>query len=329
MTTLEARVEQRLAGFRAAEARVPELQQRVQDLRQACEAAEGYRQRELRAELDSAQAELDRLVSGKDEIEYLLDIAPIIRDYDTVEAVAADPQRAGKGIESFVQVTHKSNKQLVLQRYLAEIEKRQEYMPKGTEPRGLDTEMTCDKCKAPYVVVARESSLVCESCGVSRSFMEMSESNMSYEQEIATDVVNYFAYKRLNHMSEWLNSLQAKENTEIPPEIIEAVRAEFKKARATTRGEIKPAKVREYLKKLKLNKVRGRVTRGRVTRVTPPGRRRACCPCRRAPSSRSAARTPHRTAGSGPCPGCRTRTSCPCFSRGWRTGRTESSPWPS
>lgn len=36
--------------------------------------------------------------------------------------------------------------------------------------------------------------------------------------------------------------------------MVEAVKAEFKKTRATTRAEIKPTKVREFLKKLKLNK---------------------------------------------------------------------------
>ena len=46
----------------------------------------------------------------------------------------------------------------------------------------------------------------------------------------------------------------AQENTEIPQSVVDAVKAEFKKARATTRAEIKPTKVREFLKKLKLNK---------------------------------------------------------------------------
>lgn len=45
-----------------------------------------------------------------------------------------------------------------------------------------------------------------------------------------------------------------QENTEIPQSVIDPVKAEFKKARATTRAEIKPAKVKEFLKKLKLNK---------------------------------------------------------------------------
>jgi hypothetical protein len=178
-----------------------------------------------------------------------------------VQAVAAEdtpgPGKAAPSLlESFVCVTHKSSKNLVLQKYLAEIEKQHDALPNGTQPRGIEQELTCQACDSHMVINTRESSLVCTRCGVSRDFMEMSEANLSYEQEVTTDVVNYFAYKRLNHFTEWLNSLQAKENTEIPPEIVEAVKAEFKKARTTTRGEIKPAKVREYLKKLKLNKVR-------------------------------------------------------------------------
>lgn len=48
--------------------------------------------------------------------------------------------------------------------------------------------------------------------------------------------------------------MNAQENTEIPQTVIDAVKAEFKKTRTTTRAEIKPTKVREFLKKLKLNK---------------------------------------------------------------------------
>lgn len=47
----------------------------------------------------------------------------------------------------------------------------------------------------------------------------------------------------------------AQENTEIPAAIIDAVKAEFKKNRVNTRADIKPNKVREFLKKLKLNKL--------------------------------------------------------------------------
>lgn len=48
--------------------------------------------------------------------------------------------------------------------------------------------------------------------------------------------------------------MRTQENTEIPASVVDAVKAEFKKTRTTTRAEIKPSKVREFLKKLKLNK---------------------------------------------------------------------------
>ena len=71
---------------------------------------------------------------------------------------------------------------------------------------------------------------------------------------MALDITTSFSYKRLNHFIEWLNALQAKENTEIPPEIIEALKGEFKKHRTTVRSDIKPTKIREFLKKLGFTK---------------------------------------------------------------------------
>ena len=54
--------------------------------------------------------------------------------------------------------------------------------------------------------------------------------------------------------SEWINSLQARESTIIPEEILDAVRMEFKKTRAMTRADITPTRVKAHLKKLRLSK---------------------------------------------------------------------------
>ena len=242
MSTLESRIEQRLAGFGAACESLPGLRACVARLLPTdtgyAAAAEQLRRTELVAE---------------EEVKYLLDIAPLVLEYDTVQTVDQGTN-VPRGLESFVRVTHKSSKNMVLQKYLAEVEKHPDALPSGIEPRSMQREMTCEACDAPLLFNTREAELVCPGCGISRVFFELSEANLSYEQEVNTDVINYFAYKRLNHFTEWLNSLQAKENTEIPDDVIDAVRAEFKKARATTRGEIKPAKVRDFLKKLRMNK---------------------------------------------------------------------------
>jgi len=54
--------------------------------------------------------------------------------------------------------------------------------------------------------------------------------------------------------SEWINSLQARESTIIPDEILEAVRTEFRKSRAAMRSDITPTSIKQHLKKLRLSK---------------------------------------------------------------------------
>lgn len=220
MTTLESRYKERVQGLQNARANPHEI----------CDA----------------------------EVEYMLDTAPFIREY--ASHTACVPPTAGtqkRGIDNFVKVEHHSNKNLIYQRYLVEVEKNVEAaqaMP-SHGMRANEEAMTCGKCNKPYVFNQRESELLCLECGSAKSHIEMSEHNITYDQESQQNsIVSYFAYKRLNHFVEWLNSLQAKENTEIPEEVLEAVRAEFKKERACKRGDIKPAKVRAFLKKLKLNR---------------------------------------------------------------------------
>ena len=197
------------------------------------------------------------------EIEYMLDAMPFIREYSSTTPVEDRARPALGPLGSFVAVTHTSNRNNVLQRYLIHVEKRVDattmaavtsHGDAGAARNPREAEYFCEKCDVGMTFHARESTLVCPQCGKCRSFTEMNERNLTYDEEVNRDVVTYFAYKRLNHFCEWLNSLQAKENTEIPHTVVDAVKAEFKKTRTTTRAEIKPTKVREFLKKLKLNK---------------------------------------------------------------------------
>ena len=66
--------------------------------------------------------------------------------------------------------------------------------------------------------------------------------------------VSYYAYKRINHFNEWLAQFQAKECTDIPQEIYDQILLELKKERITQLEGLKPAKIREILKKIKANK---------------------------------------------------------------------------
>lgn len=207
------------------------------------------------SELETARAVSSQVSDA--EVEYILNTVPFIREYTQHTGNRPAPQQSAKGIGNFITVKNKSNKSLVFQQYLVEVEKNTEAAQNlpAEVLRVTEDVMTCAACNVSCLFIPRESELVCPECGVTKSYMEMSEHNITYDQEVQQNsIVNYFAYKRLNHFTEWLNSLQAKENTEIPPEVLEAVRAEFKKERASKRADIKPTKVRAFLKKLKLNK---------------------------------------------------------------------------
>lgn len=157
-----------------------------------------------------------------EELAYVLDAVPFIREY-TADAPAATEEGPNKAksagaLAGFVEVTHTSNKQNILQRYMMHVEKR---VDSGTvsavaahDARGChrapEAEYFCRHCDGGMTFHARESMLVCRSCGACAQFTEMNANNLTYEQEIHQGVVTYFAYKRLNHFCEWLNSLQAK-----------------------------------------------------------------------------------------------------------------------
>ena len=66
--------------------------------------------------------------------------------------------------------------------------------------------------------------------------------------------ISYFSYKRINHFSEWLNQIQGKETTDIPEEVFNKIMLELNKQRIYNLATVTPLKIREILKKHKINK---------------------------------------------------------------------------
>lgn len=115
-----------------------------------------------------------------------------------------------------------------------------------------DTTPPCEACGSSNVFTSGGWMETCGDCGVCKENLTM-ELTYKEEQEHVDRNANY-SYKRSNHFQEWLNQLQAAESTTIPPEVIEQLRAEFKKEKITNIGSITHSKVRAFLKKLKLNR---------------------------------------------------------------------------
>jgi Poxvirus Late Transcription Factor VLTF3 like len=99
--------------------------------------------------------------------------------------------------------------------------------------------------------VNERSDEICTECG-RVEYILGEEAGFKEEQEMDKQVS--YSYDRKNHFNEWLAQFQAKESTNVPPDVINLLRVEFKKQKIQNLKEITHSKVRELLKKLRLNK---------------------------------------------------------------------------
>jgi len=114
-----------------------------------------------------------------------------------------------------------------------------------------DTYGECPDCETEMVFSQNEAMFTCVNCG-SQQFILMDSDKPSYKDPPRE--VSYYAYKRINHFNEWLAQFQAKESTDIPQNVFDSILVELKKERIIDTNNIKGVKIREILKKLKLNK---------------------------------------------------------------------------
>ena len=96
-----------------------------------------------------------------------------------------------------------------------------------------------------------ETFLDCPECGYRDCILVDSE-KPSYKDPPRE--MSYYAYKKINHLNEWLAQFQAKETTEISQTILDQIRSELRKERITDMSKVKPSKLKEVIKKLKLNR---------------------------------------------------------------------------
>jgi hypothetical protein len=113
-----------------------------------------------------------------------------------------------------------------------------------------DKSHQCPNCKGEMVMCPNEAQLSCSKCGSIETILIDSD-KPSYKDPPRE--VSYYAYKRINHFNECLAQFQAKETTEIPQEVYDQIYSQIKKQRIINMTTIKPAKIREILKKLDLS----------------------------------------------------------------------------
>jgi DNA-directed RNA polymerase subunit RPC12/RpoP len=180
------------------------------------------------------------------ESDYLLKVSEVLNSTDVENEFTQNVDLID--MKSFVEQRIVNNKGELFSKYMHTIE--------GMPPiiRQNDDSFVCKLCSKIMTMCTNESYIVCTYCGEYIVNFEHSATGMTYEQEINTDTNTHFSYKRINHLRELLSQLQAKESSNIPNEILDEIKGEFRKERIQDLGCITQDKVKSVLKKLGYNK---------------------------------------------------------------------------
>ena len=178
-----------------------------------------------------------------DRNDYMIQCIPYIKQYSETEKQTTNNTKFN------TKTIHGIQKRDVYHEYLDVVENINTGMV--ITPTRMNT--VCTGCGSSNIL--SDATVIynpCANCGLT---MEGMVCEMTYrdEHEFAEKTINY-SYKRSNHFQEWLNQLQATESTNIPQDVIESLRSEFKKIKIKNVSEITHSKVRTLLKKLRLNR---------------------------------------------------------------------------
>ena len=110
----------------------------------------------------------------------------------------------------------------------------------------------CDKpdCGGEKILSQTDGNMVCKKCGLSETIL-LTVEKPNYKEP--TQDTGTYAYKRINHLTEILSQLQAKESTDIPPRVFENILRELKK-RKIDKNDLDIFKLRKILKILNYRK---------------------------------------------------------------------------
>jgi hypothetical protein len=109
----------------------------------------------------------------------------------------------------------------------------------------------CKKCNKQLICLQHDAIMICDTCGYQELLLV--EQNRPILKQNTKDT-SHFSYKRINHFREWCNQVQGKESTDIPDEIFEKILNEIKKEKIYDTKTITYTKMREILKRLRINK---------------------------------------------------------------------------
>lgn len=276
-TTLDSLHRVRVQGILEKETELSELKSKLSGI----EEREGVTTDEieydqLQKQKRDLQKEIERREDSSEILDYFLENGEILYNYYEVQEIiqrdvsssvkraptkakpgsvlaALETAAATEGVTEKPQYSSQNTGEILrrdklLEQYLQNVHPEH---ARGANAMEDDTYGECAECEKEMIFSANEAVFTCTECGY-QQFVLVDSDKPSYKDPPRE--VSYYAYKRINHFNEWLAQFQAKESTEIPQEVYDAICAELKKERILDYRTLARQKVREILKKLKYNK---------------------------------------------------------------------------
>ena len=121
----------------------------------------------------------------------------------------------------------------------------------------LEDDIKCTKCKNGELIKSfYDGIMICKKCHVILKYL-IHNDKPSYKEP--PKEISFYAYRRINHFKEILSQFQAKETTDIQPDIIENIKNQIKKERIEL-SKLHNKQLKEILKKLGYNKYYEHIT---------------------------------------------------------------------
>lgn len=182
------------------------------------------------------QIDIDDIINKKEEIDYFLKTCKILEEYFMLDS--------GEQKENtYTDNSHIYRKtEVVLEYYkVLNLDIPKEYIP----DMYIDISI-CKNCNTNKYIDFKGNT--CENCGLTLQLQEISR-EISYKEKQDYDTSVVLDYKRIDYFKQWLKQIQAKEQTDIPNEIIDTLTVQLKTERITNISKITHPLIKRLLKK--------------------------------------------------------------------------------
>ncbi len=205
----------------------------------------------LKNDIEELEMEINELENRTNELDYYEDTIDILLEYynpktklpNTSEQTIININDIFKKKDVESNITDKSK---LYDKYMKVVHNVNTRKVKNTHIVKI-----CQKCKIEKTIHANDGYLICTGCADSEPILLETDKPSFKDSNLESKAC---AYKRVNHLSEILNQFQAKESTEIDPEIYDKIKEELKVQRIYDYKTLNQKIMKKILKKLKLNK---------------------------------------------------------------------------